>query len=85
MNKKVVEKDHKREIENIIGKIKCPKSFKCYESGFDNICRAKDFGIESFLLCLENNPRDCKFSIPFKRSYLCHCPLRIYLSKKLKK
>ncbi len=80
-----MEKGHKRELENIIGRIKCPKSFKCYESGFDKLCRAKDIGIESFLECLERDPNACKFSFPFALMYLCQCPLRVYIAKKMNK
>ncbi len=80
-----MEQDHKRQIEEIIGILQCPKDFKCYKSGFDNLCKAKDVGIESFLECLEKNPEECKFSFPFGHSYLCNCPLRIYIAKKVKK
>jgi hypothetical protein len=80
-----MEQDHKKQIEEIIGKIECPKDFKCYKSGFDNLCLAKDIGIESFLECLERNPQKCKFSFSFGLSYFCQCPLRVYIAKKLKK
>jgi len=80
-----VEQDHKKQIEEIIGGMKCPRDFKCYKSGFENLCKAKDIGIESFLKCLEENPQECKFSLSFGYSYLCQCPLRIYIVKKLKK
>lgn len=80
-----MDKDSKKQIEKIIGGIECPKDFKCYNSGFKNLCRAKDIGIESFLECLEKKPLECKFAFPFGLSYLCQCPLRIYISKNLKK
>ena len=80
-----MEEEHKRKMEELIGELKCPKDFRCYQLGFDNLCRAKDIGIESFLVCLEENQRNCKFAVPVKTSYLCHCPLRIYIAKKLKK
>ena len=79
-----MEKDHKRQIEEILGGMQCPKDFSCYKSGFENLCKAKDIGIESFLECLEKKPQDCKFSISFGNSYFCQCPLRVYLAKKLK-
>ena len=41
-----MEQNQKQEIEKIIGGIKCPKDFKCYKSGFENLCKAKDIGIE---------------------------------------
>lgn len=80
-----MDQNHKRQIEEIIGGMKCPKDFECYKLGFNNLCKAKDIGIESFLECLEKNPQACKFSISFGHSYFCQCPLRNYIAKKLKK
>ena len=80
-----MEEDHKKEIEEIIGGMKCPKDFKCYKSGFEDLCKAKDIGIELLLKCLEENPQKCPFSSPFGVGYLCQCPLRYYIVKKLKK
>jgi hypothetical protein len=80
-----MEKDYKKEIEEILGQMRCPKDFECYRSGLGVLCRAKEIGLETFLECSEDNPRNCKFSIPFADMYLCECPLRIYIAKKLKK
>jgi hypothetical protein len=76
---------HKKEMEGLIDELKCPKDFACYKSGFEVLCKATDVGIESFLECLEEKPFDCKFSVFFGGLYYCQCPLRIYISKKLKK
>ena len=80
-----MKQEHKRELEQIIGGLECPENFKCYKMGFENLCKAKDIGLESHLLCLEENSFECKFSVAFGRSYFCHCPLRVFLTKKLKK
>ncbi len=72
-------------IAEIIGGFQCPKDFKCYTSGFENLCKAKDIGIRSFLLCLEKNPRECKLSLNIGYESICECPLRFYIAKKLKK
>ena len=77
--------EEKRRIQDIIGRMQCPKHFKCADSGFENLCRAKDFGLESFLECLDENPSTCKFSIFFGNAHFCQCPLRVYLVKHLKK
>jgi len=82
---KHMEQDHMRQIEKIIGGMKCPRDFKCYKSGLENLCKAKDIGIESFLECLEKNTQECKFSLSFGYSYYCQCPLRRYIAKRLKK
>jgi hypothetical protein len=80
-----MEEDLKKEIEEIIGQMQCPKDFVCYKSGFETLCRAKEIGVELFLQCLEETPQKCKFSVFLGRSYLCQCPLRFYIFKKLKK
>jgi hypothetical protein len=77
--------DYKKEIEEIIGQLKCPKDFSCYKSGFEVLCKVEDIGMELFLECLEKNPSECKFSLFLGRSCFCRCPLRIYINKKVKK
>ena len=72
-------------IAEIIGELRCPKNFKCYRSGFESLCKAKDLDIDSFLQCLEKAPRKCKFSFSFGGAYFCECPLRVYISKKMNK
>ncbi len=77
--------EYKTEIEKIIGQIECKKGFKCYESGFKILCKAEDIGINSFLECLEREPNACQFSFPFGLTYLCKCPLRVYVADKMNK
>ena len=80
-----MKEEDKKKIEEIMQGIKCEKNFKCADSGFEILCKAKDFGLDSYLECLESNPQDCKFALPFGYGYFCQCPLRVYLSKKLRK
>jgi hypothetical protein len=80
-----MEEDYRKKIEKIIGQMQCPKDFKCCNSGFETVCKAKDVGLESHLECLEENPFDCQFSVRFGGLYYCDCPLRVYIAKKLKK
>ena len=71
-------------IEEILGGLKCPKSYLCYSSGPEKVCEAKDIGLESFLVCLERDSIGCKFSVVFGGIRFCQCPLRIYIAKKVK-
>jgi len=80
-----MEKTDKEMIERIMAGMKCPKGFKCADSGFENLCKAKDYGLESFLKCLEENHKECAFAIDFGVMNFCQCPLRVYLSKNLNK
>ncbi len=70
------------EVDEIITRTECPKGFECRNLAYDQICKAKDIGIESFLECLEEDSRDCPFTLPFGNSFLCQCPLRVYLAKR---
>jgi hypothetical protein len=80
-----VKVEDRKKIEEIMHGMKCPKDFKCAKSGFEHLCSATDFGHEKFLKCLEENPWACSFALSFGHAYLCQCPLRVYLFKKLKK
>ena len=80
-----MEPDYKKEIEEIINAFECPKDFECYKSGFEVLCNARDVGLELFVECLVEEPVWCKFSISYGYSYLCDCPLRVFISKKLEK
>ena len=70
-------------IEEIMAGMKCPKDFKCAESGFEKLCKAKDLSLKHYLVCLDETLQECPFSLPFGGVHLCQCPLRVYLSTKL--
>jgi hypothetical protein len=59
-----VNQEYDKEIEKIIGGMLCPKDFKCCKPGDDVLCKARDIGLESYLVCLEEDATDCKFSFP---------------------
>jgi hypothetical protein len=76
-----------KEIREIIGDLRCPKDFKCYRSGFENLCKATQVdGVVSYLECLEEDPKECVFSryvsVGDSSFYLCACPLRKYIAGK---
>jgi hypothetical protein len=77
--------EDRKKIEEILDRMICPKNFKCADSGFEQLCKARYIGLENYLDCLEGNPSACVFALPFGSGYLCHCPLRVYLSRELKK
>jgi hypothetical protein len=72
-------------IKEIKAGMKCPKNFNCIESGLEDLCHAKDFGIENYIDCLDENPSECSFVISFGDGYLCRCPLRVFIAKKMGK
>jgi len=80
-----MKEEDRRKIEAIIGQLNCQKNFKCATSGFENLCKAKDIGIDTHLQCHDNAPFLCGFSLKVDREYFCSCPLRVYLAKHLGK
>jgi hypothetical protein len=80
-----IDEELEKEIAEIIGDFQCSKDFECYRSGFENLCKAKAIGTEGeVLVCLEKHPQKCKF-LNLMGGYVCECPLRCYIAKKLKK
>jgi len=74
--------DTKKEINKIIEGMKCSQRFKCVKSGFEHLCRLGAYSGGDFPECKENFLH-CEFRLPFEYSYICSCPLRVYISKKL--
>jgi len=81
----MVEDELRQTIEEIMGKLRCPGDFKCAESGFEVLCRARRIGLEDYLECLEQRTSPCKFAMPSRDKLLCQCPVRIYVFEKLGK
>ena len=74
----------KEEVEKIMASMDCPCNFKCYKSGFKNLCKAEYHGFGDFANCLEKSGTICKFRVPFGLGAFCSCPLRVYIARKLK-
>ncbi|UCG58293.1 MAG: hypothetical protein JSU70_02070 [Phycisphaerales bacterium] len=83
-----MEEQDKERIQEIISGMQCPKDFECVEGGFENMCKARDFGDEATLHCLEETSSPCQFAVLCDYGLqirFCHCPLRVYLAKHLGK
>jgi hypothetical protein len=80
-----IQQNIQEDVEEIIDGLKCPKDFSCYTSNFKSLCRAKDVGLESFIVCMASDSAECKFSIQFGGLIFCQCPLRVYIAKNLHK
>jgi hypothetical protein len=74
-----------KQLKELIGHLKCPKDFKCCTEGLEDLCKARDIGLETFAECLEVHPLDCPFSMRLANVNYCKCTLRVYIAKKLGK
>ena len=81
----MMDEEIRQKIEEIMRQMECPKDFKCVKTGFQQLCKARDTYLDNYLECLDDNFKQCKFSLPFGRSYFCRCLLRVFIAKKLKK
>lgn len=57
--------EEKQKIEQIIDGLKCPKDFRCAQSGFERLCKARDIGMKSLLLCFDEKSAKCEFALSF--------------------
>jgi hypothetical protein len=79
----MMEKDHRKKLNEIMGQIECSKMFECTTSGFKNLCEAKDYILDDYAICLETIPESCEFAFSLGFKYYCKCPMRVYLVKDL--
>jgi len=76
--------DDRKKIDEILKLIECRKGFVCVETGFKDLCKARDFGNEFFIECLEKTNPPCPFALVYDygvTTHFCQCPLRVYLEK----
>ena len=75
---------NRKEIQEIVNQFQCPREVRCCKSKFKVLCKAEDIGLETYLKCLEEDPRSCAASVPFADGYFCDCPLRVHINKQLR-
>jgi hypothetical protein len=77
----VITQENKKQIEEIIKEMNCPKDFQCYKSNFENLI---DVGIVSdakMIECIEECAKTCEFGHSFGLGFICKCPLRNYIAR----
>ena len=72
-------------VEALRAEMRCSKDFQCVESGFAELCKAQDIGLDSHLECLDPGADACLFSAVVESRHLCQCPLRVFLAKQLQR
>ncbi|MFW6127617.1 MAG: hypothetical protein ACOC6M_00390 [Halobacteriota archaeon] len=80
--------EYLKEIEEIMENMECAKDFKCYRSGFKDLCEPKGTVTDSYIECGGNCPSEphlCEFRVLFGHSSLCSCPLRNFIYRRLRK
>ena len=70
-----------KHIEELLLDSLCSRECECYQSGFKDLCKAKDIGMEDFLECAEEDANMRPSSFSFGYRFFCKCPIRIYISR----
>ena len=79
-----LEKRHEQQLREMMDHVQCPLGFRCAESGFKDLCRAKDiFGSGKRLVCLEDPGASCGFQMRHGHGNICSCPVRFYVYMEL--
>ncbi len=63
----------------------CPKDFACYKANFENLCNFRDLGIKDYIECsssCDDSPVICPSGFDFGGSFICGCPLRVFIAKR---
>ena len=72
----VITQDNKKQIEEIIKEMDCPKDFQCYKSSFENLSEVGIVGDAKMVECIEESAKTCEFGHSFGLGFICKCPLR---------
>ena len=81
-----MEKLNKEYIQQILGDSECQSGLRCVESGLEELCKAKDIGLKSYLVCLEEDEQ-CSFALTTfgDENWWCKCPARMYIAREYNK
>jgi len=72
-------------IANIISKQDCPLDFKCYKSGFEDLCGVILDSGGMVVECIDENAKKCRHSSTFGSTFICACPMRRYIAREFHK
>jgi len=78
-------KEYKRQVEELIISMECPKNFVYCKSEFENLRRVRIIGDAKLVECLEKSPQTCELGFSFEYGSFCTCPLRHYIAKNVHK
>jgi hypothetical protein len=79
-----MERDYETELKEIAGNFSCPADLICYTQALKNFRKVGHVGLETFLEALEAHAYACPFQMPVVGNTHLGCPVRAYVSEKLK-
>lgn len=79
-----MQSDYEAELQEIAGNFACPANLTCYTQALKNFRKVGHVGLETFLEALEVHAYACPFQMPVVGGRYLECPVRAYVSEKLK-
>jgi hypothetical protein len=72
------------EIKQIMAGMDCPRAFRCYKSGFEDLTPVEVFGGSDLVQCRKAAESYCSMSFSFgPRTTFCKCAIRKYVAQHL--
>jgi hypothetical protein len=73
--------EQRSEVQKIMAEMDCPKSFRCYESGFEDLTTVQVISSNGLVECHGAGKSLCPLSARFGFDWaFCRCPLRKYVA-----
>jgi len=69
----------RQHLERLKSVTRGDKKYVCLERPREELCAARDLGMEHFLACLVTAQHKCRHAFPFGKGRFCRCPIRVYL------
>lgn len=79
-----MQRDYEAELKEIAGNFTCPADLICYTQALRTFRKVGHVGLETFLEALEVHAYACPFQMPVVGGRYLGCPVRAYVSEKLK-
>lgn len=74
-----IAEDHRKQIEQIINTLECPRRFECYRSALENLTPVEAGQFRQLIGCSRSPRRPCPLEFDFGFIACCTCPLRHYI------
>jgi hypothetical protein len=76
-----IAQQHATEVDRIRGSMRCPKNFRCCESGFTEVGKVEVIAGGRLLECQETDAASCPLALSYGDAFFCKCPLRMYIAR----
>ena len=78
-----IDREQESRIKALMAKTDCSKDFKCYKSGFKDLCKVEHLSSANMFLCLDKEGWVCEFALFSGDRCFCRCQVRKEIASEL--